>query len=102
MTAARPLRALQPRERELLVLAITEATEVARAAAKILQLGLDVRIPASGPHTNRERLSRELGQLAAVEAELRQCGIVSGQDRDDMTARRLATRGQWQTGELRG
>lgn len=100
--STRAPRSLQPIERELLVVAITEATEVARAAAKILQTGLEVRIPTSAPHDNLERLSREFGQLAAVETELRRCGIVCGRTRDDMTSHRLANMRQWLAGGLRG
>ena len=54
-----------PYERELLTILIEEAAEVQQRATKMLRFGIHEVQPGQ-PHTNRERLSIELGDLMAV------------------------------------
>jgi hypothetical protein len=54
-----------PREREILTILIEECAEVQQRACKLLRFGRDEVQPGQ-PLSNRERLSIELGDLAAI------------------------------------
>lgn len=54
-----------PREREILDILIEECAEVQQRACKLLRFGRDEVQPGQ-PLSNRERLSIELGDLAAI------------------------------------
>lgn len=62
-------------EREILVILIEECAEVIHRATKILRFGRD-EIQPEQPHTNRERLSIELGDLKAVVAMAANAGLL--------------------------
>lgn len=54
-----------PYENELLIILSEECNEVGQRAAKMQRFGIN-EIQPGQPHTNRERLSQEVGDLMGV------------------------------------
>lgn len=71
---------LSERECELLYITQEECAEVTQAISKILRFGYDSRYPVDGA-SNREKLTEEVGDLAAMIKLLVDFGVI---DEDEL------------------
>lgn len=75
--------------RELLVILGEEAAEIVVAASKALRFGLDDGYPGT-ERTNRDDLTREVGDLLAVVTELQRFNLFPQVEMDDARRRKVA------------
>lgn len=78
MSTDRHYNCLSPAEAERLALVAEECAEVQQAVCKILRHGYESNNRGKLPETNREALTRELGDLMHVIGRMRTAGDVDG------------------------
>ena len=85
---------LTPAQAERLAIIAEEAGEVAQAAMKILRHGYDMAHPDGGA-SNREKLTKEIGDLHAAAQIMLRAGDIILDDIREAVSEKLRSGGRW-------
>ena len=82
------------KEREILLIAQEECAEVIQAISKCFRFGLD-NVKPGKPHTNREHLEEELGDLIAMLNIMCEQGMVNYDAVEEAARQKVQKLKQW-------